>query len=196
MKRLLTLFVLAGLASTLIFTQPAHAQSDITYNLIEMVNAYRASVGLPAYQIDPSLMASAQSHTDYEASTGQITHVGEAGHSFNRFFMRVNSHNLTVILLITTQHLVAVLVAIGRGADHRVGQQAHRCHARQKAGQFNRRPSGAGPGRLFSRQHFPLQTQTLSRQFSFQFWMSCDFGLESGQFPSARSFGISFTITP
>ncbi len=67
------------LVGLVIFAQPVQAQSDITANLIEMVNAYRASVGLPAYQVDASLMSSAQTHTDYEASTGQITHVGPGG---------------------------------------------------------------------------------------------------------------------
>jgi LysM repeat protein len=79
MKRLLYLIILAGLIPLVVFIQPAHAQDDTVYNLIEMVNAYRASVGLPAYQIDSSLMAAAQSHTDWEASTGQITHVGPGG---------------------------------------------------------------------------------------------------------------------
>jgi uncharacterized protein YkwD/LysM repeat protein len=49
------------------------------YDLIAAVNQVRAANGLPAYQIDGSLMASAQLHSEYQASIGSITHTGRGG---------------------------------------------------------------------------------------------------------------------
>jgi uncharacterized protein YkwD len=49
------------------------------YDLIAAVNQVRAANGLSAYQADGSLMASAQAHSDYQASIGSITHTGQGG---------------------------------------------------------------------------------------------------------------------
>ncbi|MEW5940735.1 MAG: CAP domain-containing protein [Chloroflexota bacterium] len=49
------------------------------YDLIAVVNSLRASNGLPAYQINSILMSIAQTHSEYQASTGTVTHYGPGG---------------------------------------------------------------------------------------------------------------------
>jgi len=49
------------------------------YALIAEVNALRAKNGLPPYSINATLMAVAQAHTDYQASTGTVTHYSADG---------------------------------------------------------------------------------------------------------------------
>lgn len=49
------------------------------YDLINAVNALRASFGLPPYSISPILMATAQAQADFMASTGRMTHSGPDG---------------------------------------------------------------------------------------------------------------------
>lgn len=49
------------------------------YDVIAAVNQLRAANGLPPYQINGSLMAAAQAHSEYMASTGAITHSGSGG---------------------------------------------------------------------------------------------------------------------
>ena len=61
---------------------PVHisqAKTDSAYDLIASVNQLRKANGLPAYQINGSLMAAAQSHSEYQASIGSITHSGAGG---------------------------------------------------------------------------------------------------------------------
>ena len=53
------------------------------YDLIGAVNALRAQFGLPAFNIDGSLMASAQGHSDYQASIQTMTHYGPGGNTAN-----------------------------------------------------------------------------------------------------------------
>jgi LysM repeat protein len=59
--------------------QPARAATP--YELINAVNALRASHGLPAYSISSILMYTAQSHADYMAAIGDVTHTGAGGSS-------------------------------------------------------------------------------------------------------------------
>jgi LysM repeat protein len=49
--------------------------------LINAVNALRASYGLAPYSVSPILMATAQSHADYMAATGHVSHTGLGGSS-------------------------------------------------------------------------------------------------------------------
>ncbi len=63
-------FILAALAArNVINTQAQSAQA-----LIDSVNSFRASYGLQPYTIDSSLMANAQSQSDYQATIHQNTH--------------------------------------------------------------------------------------------------------------------------
>ncbi len=56
-----------------------HAQAGDPYSLIDAVNNLRAANGLPAYQINGTLMAIAQGHSDYQAAIGEVTHTGAGG---------------------------------------------------------------------------------------------------------------------
>jgi hypothetical protein len=53
------------------------------YDLIGAVNALRAQYGLPNFNIVGSLMASAQGHSDYQASIETMTHYGPGGNTAN-----------------------------------------------------------------------------------------------------------------
>jgi hypothetical protein len=58
---------------------PAQAQATGPYDVILAVNQFRNANGLPALQIDGSLMAAAQGHSDYQASIGTVTHYSGDG---------------------------------------------------------------------------------------------------------------------
>jgi uncharacterized protein YkwD len=60
---------------------PTSAQAGDAWALIAEVNAYRAANGLPPFEVDGSLMAAAQGHSEYMAETGKITHSGPGGSS-------------------------------------------------------------------------------------------------------------------
>ena len=53
--------------------------ADSQYDLINAVNGLRASYGLPAYSINATLMAVAQSHAEFMAATGNVSHTGAGG---------------------------------------------------------------------------------------------------------------------
>lgn len=61
--------------------QDAHAQMVNGYDIIQRVNQLRTSNGMPPYRVDAALMAAAQSHSEYQASIGSITHTGAGGTS-------------------------------------------------------------------------------------------------------------------
>jgi len=57
----------------------AQTQTPTAYDLISAVNDLRASYNLPPYEVNSTLMAIAQAHSDYQASIGQWTHTGADG---------------------------------------------------------------------------------------------------------------------
>jgi LysM repeat protein len=59
--------------------QPGRAQAGDPYSLIDAVNTLRLNNGLPPYEINNTLMSIAQGHSNYQASIGQVTHIGPGG---------------------------------------------------------------------------------------------------------------------
>ncbi|NTU54908.1 MAG: LysM peptidoglycan-binding domain-containing protein [Anaerolineales bacterium] len=60
-------------------TVPAPLAADSANDLINAVNALRASNGLPAYSINSLLMYTAQNQADFMAANGIVTHSGPGG---------------------------------------------------------------------------------------------------------------------
>ena len=58
---------------------PARAQGGSAWELIDAVNALRIANGLKPYKVNDALMAAAQSHSEYQANTGTMTHSGKGG---------------------------------------------------------------------------------------------------------------------
>lgn len=58
---------------------PARAQGDPAGQVVALVNALRASLGLGAWTVDPLLTYAAQSQANWIAATGQYSHTGEGG---------------------------------------------------------------------------------------------------------------------
>ncbi len=60
----------------------ASPQPAALYNaseVIQLVNQLRRANGLPAYRVNSALMAAAQSHSEYQAATGNASHTGKGG---------------------------------------------------------------------------------------------------------------------
>jgi uncharacterized protein YkwD len=55
--------------------------SGSAYDVIAAVNQVRASNGLAPFEVNAALMASAQAHSNYMASSGSISHTGSGGSS-------------------------------------------------------------------------------------------------------------------
>jgi uncharacterized protein YkwD/LysM repeat protein len=82
---LLALLVFIAFGSTsLVHAESAQEplQASSPYDLVNAVNALRASFGLSLYSINPILMATAQAQADFLASTGNMTHSGPGGIGF------------------------------------------------------------------------------------------------------------------
>lgn len=80
---LFTLFTLSPNSISRAKTE-SQPQTQITASpsdLINAVNALRASYGLAPYSISPTLMTVAQGHADYMAATGNASHTGLGGSS-------------------------------------------------------------------------------------------------------------------
>jgi len=78
----LLVFLLLGAnvsSSYAIENQGINRKIESAYDVIAAVNQVRSANGLPAYQVDGSLMAAAQAHSEYQASIGSITHTGSGG---------------------------------------------------------------------------------------------------------------------
>ena len=70
---------LASMARTQADTFGSPVYAGTPTDLIEAVNALRASYGLQPYRINSILMAAAQGHADYMAATGRVSHTGMSG---------------------------------------------------------------------------------------------------------------------
>jgi len=69
------LVMLTGLYSNSAQARPTNS----AYDVIAAVNQLRAANGLPPYQVNGSLMAAAQSHSEYMAANGIVSHTGSGG---------------------------------------------------------------------------------------------------------------------
>ncbi len=80
MKKLTPLLLLSLLLFSLSLKPlPRFPLAEDPYTVVAAVNAFRTSQGLPALIIDNALMASAQAHSNYQASIRQVTHYGPDG---------------------------------------------------------------------------------------------------------------------
>lgn len=71
---LLVPFMGSPRAASAAFKAPASAGE-----LLQQVNALRAANGLPPYKANSALMAAAQSHSEFQAATGNTSHTGKGG---------------------------------------------------------------------------------------------------------------------
>jgi len=85
--RIISVFTLAAMVA-LTVTSPSHAgpgkipsAAGSPFDLINAVNALRASYGLAPYSISPILMFTAQSQAEFMAATGDVSHTGFGGSS-------------------------------------------------------------------------------------------------------------------
>jgi uncharacterized protein YkwD/LysM repeat protein len=87
MQRLVTAFAVSSLAAflstSMTYAEPERARLSAATpsDVINAVNALRASYGFPAYNISSILMATAQNQADYMAATGHVSHTGAGGSS-------------------------------------------------------------------------------------------------------------------
>lgn len=75
-------FLISALFFTLCLSIiPSAAQTTDPYAVVAAVNEFRTANGLPALEINNSLMAAAQAQSDYQAAIRTVTHVGAGGTS-------------------------------------------------------------------------------------------------------------------
>ena len=77
----LLLFSTLGLSSPNPMAKPTKTPKagSSASEVISLVNQLRTTNGLPPYQVNAALMASAQGHSNYQASIRTITHTGAGG---------------------------------------------------------------------------------------------------------------------
>jgi uncharacterized protein YkwD/LysM repeat protein len=86
-KRFLAILTCLPILLSIVMTPEADASARTlapvsafnAYDLIDAVNALRASKGLAAYRVNSILMQTAQAQANYMAATGNITHYGPDG---------------------------------------------------------------------------------------------------------------------
>ena len=78
---LIAVFFLAVLGGMLTSLSAVSAQAGSASDLIAAVNTYRAANDLAPYDVDGALMSEAQSHSEYQASIQDCTHVRADGSS-------------------------------------------------------------------------------------------------------------------
>ena len=79
-KKALLFILCLNLLCTFSVVRPVQARPPLNaYDLIDAVNALRASNGLSPYEVNNALMSSAQRQSDYQASIGEVTHTGSGG---------------------------------------------------------------------------------------------------------------------
>jgi uncharacterized protein YkwD/LysM repeat protein len=81
LRLILTAALAAVCASPFLGGGPAEAAAErqSAAGLIDAVNAFRASNGMAPLRVDPILMLVAQEQSDYNASTGDLSHYGPSG---------------------------------------------------------------------------------------------------------------------
>ena len=106
MRRIFILILISLLIGTFAFTQPEmliQAQASSAIDLINTVNSVRENNSLAAYEIDNTLMASAQQQADFMADIGQITHNRADGSTLSSLGFLENiagGSNLTVQVVV------------------------------------------------------------------------------------------------
>ncbi|MBN2303499.1 MAG: LysM peptidoglycan-binding domain-containing protein [Anaerolineae bacterium] len=80
-RRMAGIMIGVLLAGIVLSGSPAAAQGDPGSTVIALVNQFRAANGLPAFTVDGSLMAAAQSHANWVMETRQFGHSGPGGNT-------------------------------------------------------------------------------------------------------------------
>lgn len=73
--------LLAGFVCLWLVPQYSTAEAQSAQEMITLVNEFRASQGLATLQVEPSLMAAAQTHAQWMATSGSFSHTGDGGSS-------------------------------------------------------------------------------------------------------------------
>jgi hypothetical protein len=106
MRRIFILMGITVLMGAFVFLQPEkhiQAQANSAIELINTVNSVRKNNSLALFEVDNTLMASAQQHADYMAEIGQITHNRKDGSTLSSLGFLENiagGTNLTVQVVV------------------------------------------------------------------------------------------------
>ena len=106
MRRIFILFFISFMIGAITFVQPEkliQAQANSAIDLIDTVNSVRENNSLALFEIDNTLMASAQQHAEYMAEIGQISHNRADGSTLSSLGFLENiagGSNLTVQVVV------------------------------------------------------------------------------------------------